>query len=285
MSMPGQLRPMETEYQGSPEQARAVPISIITVCFNAASTIERTILSVLAQSYSPIEYIIVDGGSSDGTVDVIRRYEGRIARWISEPDKGMYDAMNKGIAMSSGQYVGILNADDWLEPDAISAVAAAFVGSGCDYTFGDVYLADEDGQRFGVMKAIPLEGAGRGYLYKMPFPHQTCYVSREMLKKVGMYSLKYRLSSDHDFVVRLVHCGARGFGLAEPIASYRMGGLGGGLLTFRESREIAVRHGMSRIEATLRFWYSAVVIRLAASLPRPVVRTLLAVKRSRHVWY
>jgi glycosyltransferase involved in cell wall biosynthesis len=269
----------------SAAQARPVPISIVTVCFNAASTIERTILSVLAQSYAPIEYIIVDGGSSDGTVDVIRRFEGRISRWISEPDKGMYDAMNKGLAMSSGQYVGILNADDWLEPDAVTVVAATFAGSDCDYTFGDVYLADKDGQRFGLMKAIPLEEAGRGYLYKMPFPHQTCYVSRKLLQKVGMYSLRYRLSSDHDFVVRLVQSGARGAQLPQPIASYRMGGLGGGLLTFRESREIAVRHGMSRIEARLRYWYSALAVRLATSLPRPLVRALLSVKRSRHVWY
>ena len=94
-------------------------ITIITVCYNSAATLEKTILSVANQSYSNIEYIIVDGNSNDGTVDCIKKHEDKITNWISEPDKGLYDAMNKGIAMATGDIIGILNSDDTFYSDKI----------------------------------------------------------------------------------------------------------------------------------------------------------------------
>lgn len=92
-------------------------ISIVTVSYNAAKTIEQTIKSVINQTYSNIEYIVIDGGSTDGTVDIIRKYEDRIAYWVSEPDGGIFDAMNKGIKVATGEVVGIINSDDWYEHD------------------------------------------------------------------------------------------------------------------------------------------------------------------------
>lgn len=94
-------------------------ISIITVSYNAAKTIEQTIQSVVNQTYDNIEYIIIDGGSTDGTVDIIKKYEDKIAYWVSEPDKGIYDAMNKGILKASGEYIYFLGADDWLYNESV----------------------------------------------------------------------------------------------------------------------------------------------------------------------
>ena len=107
--------------------------SIITICYNSSATIERSMKSVLAQTFTDYEYIIVDGGSKDSTLDIVKKYEplfeGRM-KWKSEPDKGIYDAMNKGIERSSGTIIGIVNSDDWLEADALETVYASFVDNG-----------------------------------------------------------------------------------------------------------------------------------------------------------
>ena len=109
--------------------------SIITICYNSEKTIERTIKSVLAQTYKNYEYIIVDGASKDGTLEIVKRFElqfdGRL-KWKSEPDKGIYDAMNKGINMATGDVIGIVNSDDWLEADAMIIVAKAIEKNGND---------------------------------------------------------------------------------------------------------------------------------------------------------
>ncbi len=101
-------------------------ISIITPCFNAVNYIEQTILSIIEQNYDNLEYIIIDGGSTDGTVDIIRKYEDKLAYWISEPDQGQSDAINKGIAKATGDIFNWINADDYLEADALTRVAEAF---------------------------------------------------------------------------------------------------------------------------------------------------------------
>lgn len=99
-------------------------VSIVTVSYNSADTIEQTIQSVTKQTYPNIEYIIIDGGSRDGTVEIIKRYQDKISFWISEPDMGIYDAMNKGISYAKGDYIGIINSDDWYELDAIEKIVS-----------------------------------------------------------------------------------------------------------------------------------------------------------------
>jgi glycosyltransferase involved in cell wall biosynthesis len=260
-------------------------VSVITVAFNSASTIERALQSVLDQTHPHVEHLVVDGGSTDGTVDLVRKFERPGFRWISESDRGMYYAMNKGLEMASGTCVGILNSDDWLEPEALADVSACLESGSGEYTFGDVFLASMDGRRFGLMTSLDVGTLGMDYLFTMPFPHQTCYIRRSLLKRIGFYSVDYRLSSDHDFVVRLIQSKAQGMRLPRPIANYRMGGLGGGVKTFQESRDIAIKYGMSPLRAYRHYVASLMKVTLAQSLPNPLVRMVMRLKGSRHVWY
>jgi len=116
-------------------------VSIITVCFNSVATIEETIQSVLAQDYPDIEHIVIDGGSTDGTLDLIERYKDRLGGYISEPDGGIYDAMNKGIKLASGDIIGTLNSDDFYSSNSIvSQIAAAFEDNSIDAVYGDVVI-------------------------------------------------------------------------------------------------------------------------------------------------
>ena len=114
-------------------------ITIITVCMNSVNTIEKTIRRVIEQEYSDLEYIVIDGGSTDGTLEVLRQYESYIDKWISEPDNGIYDAMNKGIELSTGEVIAFLNSDDWYEKDAIKIVENAFMEGEFDCTMGKAH--------------------------------------------------------------------------------------------------------------------------------------------------
>lgn len=185
-------------------------ISVITVTFNSAATISDTIESVLKQTYPDIEYLIVDGASKDETVSIIREYEpkfgGRI-HYISEPDKGIYDAMNKGINMATGDIVGILNSDDFFTSnDVISRVADAFIAENdIDAVYGDIhFVKDENLQkctRYYSSKSF------RPWLLRFGFmpAHPSFYCKKVVFEKFGLYDLKYRTSSDFEMMVRLLH--------------------------------------------------------------------------------
>ncbi len=122
-------------------------ISIVTPCFNMADYIEQTILSVIHQGYSNLEYIVIDGGSTDGTVDIIKKYQDKIAYWVSEPDKGMYDALQKGFEKSTGEVMGWINSDDFLMPGALTAVGMAFQNNvKCRWLTGKIAIADRHGR-------------------------------------------------------------------------------------------------------------------------------------------
>jgi glycosyltransferase involved in cell wall biosynthesis len=180
-------------------------LSIITVCFNSASTIRDTIESVLSQDHTDIEYIIVDGGSKDGTQAIVESYGARINRFVSEPDKGLYDAMNKGVALATGAVIGILNSDDFYESTtSLSSVVKAF--KHCpesDAVFGDVVFVNPADLR----KVTRFYRGNRFAPWKLRFgwmpPHPATFVRKLAYDTVGMYSLKYRISADYEFFVRL----------------------------------------------------------------------------------
>ena len=179
-------------------------ISIVTTAYNSEKTIEDTIKSVLSQEYENYEHIIVDGDSKDNTMEIVKKYEekykGRL-KYISEPDKGIYDAMNKGIQMATGDVIGLLNSDDiYSNSETLTKIAKAFKENNCDGTYGNLYYVDEETMSKVYRKWI----SGKGKVTRGWIPaHPTLYLKKEVYDKKGLYSLKYRVVSDYDYMVKL----------------------------------------------------------------------------------
>ncbi len=194
-------------------------VSVITVCLNSEKHIERTIESVLGQTCADIEYIIVDGGSTDGTLDIIRKYEDRVSYWVSEPDEGIYDAMNKGISLATGDLVGIINSDDWYFPDAVrEVVSASLEDPAAQVFYGAMYIVDEDGRFQWVW-----EGSCWDIGHKFQMSHPTCFVRRAVYDDYR-FRTKYRLLADYDLMLRLHLAGMRFNRIDRPLAWFRTGG-------------------------------------------------------------
>lgn len=180
-------------------------ISIITVSYNAASTIKDTIESVLSQENVDLEYLIIDGGSKDDTVSIVQSYGDKIHHFISEPDKGIYDGMNKGVALATGDIIGVLNADDfYADSSVLSRIVEQFKG-GIEGVYADlVYVEAIDTKkvtRTWVSKKYEEGAFKKGW---MP-PHPTFFVRSEVYKKFGAYSLELRSAADYEFMLRVVH--------------------------------------------------------------------------------
>lgn len=176
-------------------------ISIITACYNADATIERTIKSVLNQSYKNIEYIIVDGGSRDKTLEIIERYSHGISNMVSEPDKGIYDALNKGITLATGDFIGFLHADDAFASSQIIEKITQFA-TNSDAVYGDLQYVSENDKviRHWESGLFSLKALKRGW---MP-PHPTLYIKRELYNQIGHFNLEYKIASDYDLMLRLL---------------------------------------------------------------------------------
>lgn len=170
-------------------------VSIITVAYNADRFIEKTIQGVLSQSYSRIEYIIIDGGSTDSTVDIIKRYADRIAYWQSKKDNGISEAFNKGLSKATGDIIGIINADDWYENDAVERVVNDF-GS-ADIVYGDLQIWKRDKKDF-VQK-----GNHSLLTREMAVNHPTVFIKKSCYEKFGNFSEEYKCAMDYDLMLRL----------------------------------------------------------------------------------
>ena len=177
--------------------------SIITITFNAVHWIEQTILNVLGQSYPNIEYIVIDGGSTDGTVDIIKRYESSITYWVSEPDKGIYDAMNKGIKQATGDYVWFVNAGDSLSSLGILQEIVSLIQKKKkfpDIIYGETNIVDEEGRLLGLRRLkAPRKLSWKSFRMGMLVCHQSFIVKREL---TPLYDLQYRYSADYDWCIR-----------------------------------------------------------------------------------
>ena len=211
-------------------------ISIITVCYNAAATLETTLLSVLNQTYRDVEYLIIDGGSTDGTVDIIRKYEHRIAKWISEPDRGIYDAMNKGIRLATSDWRLFMNAGDTFVDESVLTHVFERITPDADVVYGDNLMIYDSGSIY--HKA--------GFFSKrdinLPFNHQSALV-RTRLAKNNLFDPTYKIAGDYHFFYRLYRAGCRFQYIPLPIANYAMDGLSQKYVikTFREVCEIRQR--------------------------------------------
>lgn len=176
-------------------------ISIITVCYNSASTIEKTIQSVASQRYQNIEYIIVDGNSKDNTIDIIKKHENNITKWISEPDKGLYDAMNKGLALATGDLIGILNSDDtFYSVNVVEEIAEFHENNNIDASVGNIIQHKEDGKvvRMYSSKFWSPEKLRIGF---MP-PHPSIFFERKLFSKFGNYDLGFKIGADYELITR-----------------------------------------------------------------------------------
>jgi glycosyltransferase involved in cell wall biosynthesis len=167
---------------------------------NGEKHLEKTILSVINQSYKNIQYIIIDGGSTDGTVEIIKKYQHQIDFWISEPDNGIYDAMNKGIGYATGDLIGIINSDDHYIDDSIELVARAVV----EYPEADVFHGNLIYIQKSGIKEIrrSRENLSKYKLYKMPVNHPTVFIRASCYKKYGMYDTKYKFAADFDLILK-----------------------------------------------------------------------------------
>ena len=176
-------------------------ISIITVSYNAVATIEQTILSVINQTYLNIEYIIIDGGSTDGTIDIIKKYKDKISYWVSEPDNGIYDAMNKGIDMATGEYIYFIGADDCLVDFEIMKTVAEYLekAKDMDVLGGSVWCVDEQlGLQFPYKIQFDINDIYAGYR----IPHQGTFIKRTILKK-NHFNTAYKIVADYDLFLKL----------------------------------------------------------------------------------
>lgn len=175
-------------------------ISIITVVYNGSKTLEQTIQSVINQSYKNIEYIIIDGVSTDGTIDIIKKYEKNLSHWSSEPDNGLYDAMNKGIALAKGELIGMINSDDWYELDAVKIIVDSYIENPQKRIFhGDRFDIDNDGNkrkyRFNKSKF-------KFKYFSMTFNHPSMFIHRDIYK-VTKYNINFKSISDYEFVLKV----------------------------------------------------------------------------------
>jgi glycosyltransferase involved in cell wall biosynthesis len=181
-------------------------VSIITITYNSAETVEDTIKSVLAQDYRNIEYIIVDGASKDETMSIVNRYNEKIATILSEPDKGIYDAMNKGVRLATGDLIGILNSDDFYADDhVITDMVNALIAASAEACYADlVYVDRNDTSR--VVRTWKSGEYRHGQFLRgwMP-PHPTFFVKRSIYEAYGHYSLQLRSAADYELMLRFMH--------------------------------------------------------------------------------
>lgn len=229
--------------------------SIITPTFNSRKFLEETVQSVLSQGGADFEYIIVDGGSTDGTVEIIKRHaekDSRI-RWTSERDDGISDAFNKGISLATGDIIGIINSDDSYFPETLQLVAgSAKAHPDCDVFHGDIVRRDQAGKDLFILKPLNVETS---VWREMPVNHPATFVRRQAYDKIGRFDVALRYAMDYDLVLRLYTAGCRFCYVEKPLAAMRYGGASDtsfvkGLL---EVFNVSVREGCPRHRALCWF--------------------------------
>ena len=230
-------------------------VSIVTVTFNAFETLGKTIDSVVAQTYENIEYLVVDGGSTDGTVELLRRRTSEIDLWVSEPDGGISDAFNKGIRLTRGEFVALVNADDWLDPRHIELSVEGLQASGADFTFGDLMLHGKGGEPQFTLAGDP--EYGRRIVHAMPeVNHPSIVCRRRVYDEHGLYDTGFRMAMDYEWLLRGYKKGVRGIYVPGVVSHMSAGGGSQrrGNEALNEVRNASIRHGYPRSMANLRFF-------------------------------
>jgi len=201
-------------------------VSLVTVVYNGADTIRDTIVSVLSQTYRNIEYIIIDGASTDSTLNVINEYSDSITHLISEPDNGLYFAINKGIKLATGDVVGVLNADDFYSNDkVIENIVSAFKDQNVQSVYSDLVYVDKD--KVGKVVRYWKSGIFKRSKFKMGWmpPHPTFFVERKVYDQYGLFNTKFKISADYELMLRFLYVNHVSVGyLPETTVKMRVGG-------------------------------------------------------------
>lgn len=205
-----------------------IKVSIITICYNRKNTIYKCIESVLAQNYPNIEYIVIDGNSTDGTKEIIQFYSDKISTYVSEPDKGMYDAINKGLKVATGDIVGLMHSDDeFYDNEVVSKIVDAFLKSASiDGIYGNgIYVSNDENEK------IVRNRIGGKYSFKnlnkgwLPL-HPTVYLKKELIERLGYYNLDFKIASDTEFLLRYLFVNKINLVYLDTyVVKMRMGGL------------------------------------------------------------
>ena len=196
-------------------------LSVVTVVRNCDNYLERTILNVINQQDSDIEYIIIDGESTDGTLDIIRKYEDKIGYWISESDDGIYDAMNKGIALARGTWINFMNAgDEFYSEKVLKQFSGDLMTNNFDILYGDVVAHNPESETDIMIKAKDVKDIWRG----MIFSHQSCFIRTDVIK-LFLFDLRYKLASDYNQILSMILNNHKFHYLPITVSRVRIGGL------------------------------------------------------------
>ena len=251
-------------------------VSVITIVYNGEKHLRQTIESVLGQTYSSIEYIIIDGGSTDGSIAIIREYSDKLAYWISEKDKGISDAFNKGIQKANGEIVGLINSDDWYERDAIEKMVKEIVGF--DVAYGQLRLWKGNKQEV-------IFNCDHQYIdYEMTLNHPTVFVKRDCYLKFGLFDLGYKYAMDYDLLLRFKMQGCRFVHVGAVLANMRWEGLSDQtwVEACKEVRKIKDKYlPEKKLFHRLYFFKQVVAIRLGKFLQKIGFQRLVRFYRSR----
>ncbi|MDA7429612.1 glycosyltransferase [Primorskyibacter aestuariivivens] len=206
----------------STSRPNAPLVTVITVCWNAGATIEQAVKSVLGQSYDNIEYLVLDGASTDSTLDILARDQDQIDYLLSEPDDGIYPAMNKGLELARGDFILFLNADDWYTPRCVEKLVDAYRTADVDFVSARANYMREDGSFIRVQPRAPFDA---GVDFRMPLRHETMLVPADLYEREGGYDTSYQIIADRVKTASLYWKGYSHFELQDPLLNFRMSGV------------------------------------------------------------
>ncbi len=224
-----------------------IKVSIITIVYNGSKFIEQTIQSVLNQTYKNIEYIIIDGGSTDGTIEIIKKYENNLAYWISEPDNGIADAFNKGIKLANGELIGLINASDWYDSNCIENIVKVYQNNKNSVVYGNVVFCNDNGD-------VKLKGVSNIYkiLFYMSIAHQGVFVPKHIYTTYGLFNINIKIAMDYELMLRYFVNNVSFIKCNEYVAYYREGGVSNKNI-FKSLKEMYFAQKYNIKDKTIRF--------------------------------
>lgn len=254
-------------------------ISVVTVCYNSVDTIEKTMLSVLNQTYPDVEYIIIDGGSTDGTVDIIKKYSDKLAYWISEPDKGIYDAMNKGISVATGDYINFMNSGDRFYNNKVISKLLEKIDTSAIIVYGNW------NHNVGASSWIRKPKKESEIKTDMILCHQACFINLSY-HKINNFDLNFKIAADYNFMYRTLYVekqksqyipltisdfnGGEGYSVVNPMASlkerFRIWGI--------------ENHIFKKIPFLMEGWFLTVKLKIKKTIPQNILKNFYQLRHS-----